>query len=189
MRTEATRSLSVFYFVVAFSRTSRLNAAEHFETWSVFCVQNMTRMSHLKRSSKPRLPADVAVHTGTSRSDPMQIPSPAQYLQYHHFNIYQGQTIPGIEKTPVFTFVNLNGRRCASCFAVDIYPCCMAVYESSLKTLTRVQIYMKRWKCFPPREACDKKLYWNSMREVFFPAKTKSGSWDYGKVFHKQLSS
>lgn len=168
MRTEATQKPLILCTSRSLAAGHRVwNAAEHFETGSVFCVQNKTGTSHLKGLLSPgRL-----LTWRFTREHPALIQYKYQVL-HNTCNIItlifiKDKQSLASKNTCVYicsserasVSVSLRSRRIST-----LQGCIWIIFEA----LTRVQIYIKRWKCIPPREACDKKPYWNSMREIFF---------------------
>lgn len=142
------------------------NAAEHFETGSVFCVQNMTGTSHLKGLLSPG-----RLLTWRFTRERLVLIQYKYWVLHNTCNII---TLIFIKDKQSLASKNTCVYICSSERAsVRFVPrsrrismlhgCIWIIF----KALRRVQIYIKRWKCIPPREACDKKPYWNSMREIF----------------------
>lgn len=142
------------------------NAAEHFETGSVFCVQNMTGTSHLKGLLSPG-----RLLTWRFTRERLVLIQYKYWVLHNTCNII---TLIFIKDKQSLASKNTCVYICSSERAsVRFMPrsrrismlhgCIWIIFRA----LRRVQIYIKRWKCIPPREACDKKPYWNSMREIF----------------------
>lgn len=119
--------LLVFVLVASFLQSVTWNCSrlsKHDYSW------NVTSVTSIKCLEAP-VPAhytwlNTNLHRGTSCGNPIQMPKsytvPAISSLYYLLNMHEHcewtpQTMPGIKKTPAFTFVKINRVRSASCFA------------------------------------------------------------------------